>query len=89
MKLTAKELEIITCNSEFNDFMRMNIGAGLCKSLYDSANSEEDYPGKYAELYNACFYNSPSDDDIFLCLDYIEEILQYDLNDYELEIDLQ
>lgn len=86
MKLTAKELEVLTCNSDFHDSMRDRVGSALCNSLYDSANSEDDYPGEYAELYNACFYNSPSDDDIFLCLEYIEDILQYDLKDYELEI---
>ena len=88
MKLTAKELEVLTCNCEFNDFMRAKIGSALCASLYDSANSEDDYPDKYGKMYDGSFYNEPDDDDIVLCLSYIEEILGYDLNDYMLTIDI-
>lgn len=88
MKLSAEELSTLVSNCELNDYMRERIGSALCKSLYDSANSEEDYPGEYAKLYDASFYNKPDDNDIELCLNYIEEVLSYDLNDFELELDL-
>jgi len=31
MKVTPKELEMIVCNSELNDYMRERIGYALCK----------------------------------------------------------
>lgn len=88
MKITAKELEVIICNSEINHYLRSRIGSSLCNSLYDPANFEDDYPGQYIELYDAGFYNEPSDDDIFLCFEYISEVLCYDLRDFELELNL-
>lgn len=88
MKLTAKELESLVCNNTMNDYMRDCVGSALCDALYDSANSDEDYPNQYHVLYEATFYNSPSDDDIALCLDYIHDVLGYDLDDFNLELKL-
>lgn len=84
MKVTPKELEIIVCNSELNDYMRERIGYALCRNIYDSANSPEDYPGNFSVLYNASFYNRPSDDDIFLCIEYMTEVVEIQ----ELEINI-
>lgn len=84
MKVTPKELEMIVCNSELNDYMRERIGYALCKKIYDSANSPEDYLGEYSVLYDGSFYNKPSDDDIFLCIEYMIEVIGIE----ELEINV-
>ena len=88
MELTARELKAIVSNTTLNDYMRSCIGSALCRCIYDSANSKEDYPDEYSCLYDASFYNKPNDNDILLCFDYIEEVLGYDLNDYTLQVSL-
>ena len=89
MKITAKELEALVCNTEgMNDYLKSCIGSSLCNALYDSANTPEDYPDEYSVLYDASFYNTLSNDDIFLCLSYIEDVLQEDLEKFELIITL-
>lgn len=90
MTLSAKELEKLICNIDgnANGYLRSCIGTALCKALYDSANSPEDYPGEYGKLYDASFYNRPDDDDIFLCLSYIENVLQENPEEFELTLSL-
>ena len=72
MKLKVKELDALCRNMEPNEYLRGRIGTALCGLLYDSANVDE-YDGEYKELSEAWFYNCPSEEDIFKCLDLLEE----------------
>ena len=82
MKIKLNEFSEFIRNCEPNEFLRECIGGGLCRLLYDSANVDE-YEDEYKALGEASFYNSPSEDDIFKCLDYLEEA---DRMDEEIEI---
>lgn len=89
MKLSAYELKMIICNTNgMTDYLRNRIGSALCERLYDPANSEEDYPEEYVSLYDASNYNRPDNDFIFLCFDYICDVLQEDEDKFMLELDL-
>lgn len=83
MKITARDLQSIFLNSEPNKHMRSAIGSSLCRVLYDSASNE--YEDEYKSLGDAGFYNMPSDDDISLCFEYMEENEMMD-NDMELNL---
>ena len=72
MKLKVKELDALCRNMEPNEYLRSRIGTALCGLLYDSANVDK-YEGEYEELNEAWFYNCPSEEDIFKCLDLLEE----------------
>ena len=84
MKLKVKELDAICRNMEPNEYLRSCIGSALCKRLYDSANVDK-YQEEYVLLNDASFYNCPSEGDIFLCLDYLDE---NGYSDDELELDV-
>ena len=84
MKLSIEELRAICCNCEPNHYLRSRIGSALCKVLYDSANVDK-YEDEYKPLNEAGFYNAPSEDEIFLCLDYLEEAGRLD---EEIELDV-
>ena len=84
MKLKVNELDAICRNMEPNEYLRGCIGSALCKRLYDSANVDK-YQEECELLNDASFYNCPSEDDIFLCLDYLEE---NGFSDDELELDV-
>lgn len=70
MKLTIQELSALVRNCEANEYLRDRIGSCLCRVLYEP-NIE--YTDEYKPLGEAWFYNKPSEDDIFLALDYMEE----------------
>lgn len=72
MKLKIKELNALCRNMEPNEYLRGRIGTALCGLLYDPAD-EDEYEGEYKELNEAWFYNCPSEEDIFKCLDLLEE----------------
>lgn len=83
MKITAKNLDVILRNCEPNYYLRDKVGSSLCRALYDSASNE--YNEEYKELGDASFYNCPTEDDIFKCLDYMYE---NDMMDVELTLNL-
>ena len=73
MKIKVKELDAICLNCEgMSEFLRGRIGSVLLKLLHDSADDRQ-YDGDYARMNDAWFYNCPSEEDIFLCMDYLEE----------------
>ena len=84
MRLKVEELRALCCNCEPNDFLRGRIGTALCNLLYDSTNLDK-YEGEYKELNEAWFYNCPSEEDIFKCLDYLDESGRMD---EEIELDV-
>lgn len=51
--ITLKDLRALARNCEMSKYMRECVGSALCWIIYDPANCEDDYPGKYSCLNDA------------------------------------